>query len=170
VLKDLKDLKLDINFDDIKKMRPASFANMVKQSIVNKTLDEMNKKKESHSKVRLLKHEFLKMKKYFLQNEMKPSKETIQMVFKLRSRVTNLKTNLQGMYDSYECTACGKEGENQKHILECEEILKRNKELKEYPVYEKIFEGNVNEQIYIAKIFQENMQIKENMMKKEKLS
>ena len=60
VLKDLKDLKLDINFDDIKKMRPASFANMVKQSIVNKTLDEMNKKKESHSKVRLLKHEFLK--------------------------------------------------------------------------------------------------------------
>ena len=170
VLKDLKDLKLDINFDDIKKMRPASFANMVKQSIVNKTLDEMNKKKESHSKVRLLKHEFLKMNKYFLQNEMKPSKETIQMVFKLRSRVTNLKTNLQGMYDSYECTACGKEDENQKHILECEEILKRNKELKEYPVYEKIFEGNVNEQIYIAKIFQENMQIKENMMKKEKLS
>ena len=50
VLKDLEDLKLDINFDDIKKMRPASFANMVKQSIVNKTLDEMNKKKESHSK------------------------------------------------------------------------------------------------------------------------
>ena len=67
-------------------------------------------------------------------------------------------------------TACGKEDENRKHILECKEIRKRNKELKEYPVYEKIFEGNVNEQIYIAKIFQENMQIKENMMKKEKLS
>ena len=70
------------------------------------------------------------------------------------------------MYDRYECTACGKEDENQKHILKCEEIRKRNKELKEYPVYKKIVEGNVNEQIYIAKIFQENMDIKENMMKK----
>ena len=74
------------------------------------------------------------------------------------------------MYDGYECTDYGKEDENQKHISECEEILKRNKELKDLIVYENIFEGNVNEQIYIAKIFQENMKIKENMMKKEKLS
>lgn len=72
------------------------------------------------------------------------------------------------MYESYECTACETEEESQKHILECKEILKRNKDLKEIPVYEKIFEGNISQQINIAKIFKENMQIKEKMMKNEK--
>ena len=31
-----------------------------------------------------------------------------------------------------------------------------------------LFEGNVSQQIYIAKIFKENMHIKEKMMKNEK--
>ena len=35
-------------------------------------------------------------------------------------------------------------------------------------LFEKIFEGNVGQQIYIAKIFKENMHIKEKMMKNEK--
>ena len=47
-----------------------------------------------------------------------------------------------------------------KDVLECEELLKRNKEIKENSVYEKIFDGNVSQQIYIAKIFKENMHIK----------
>ena len=67
---------------------------------------------------------------------------------------------MKGMYESFECTACGNEEESQKHVLECEELLKRNKEIKENSVYEKIFDGNVSQQIYIAKIFKENMHIK----------
>ena len=125
----------------------------------------MNKIKESHSKV--LNDKYLKMKRYFLPSEIKASKEEIQMVFKLRSRVTNLKTNLKGMYDSFQCTACGIEEETQKHVLECKELIKLNKEIKEIPIYEKIFEGDVSQQIYIAKVFKENMQIKEKNMKNE---
>jgi hypothetical protein len=64
-----------------------------------------------------------------------------------------------GMYESFQCTECGNEEESQKHVLECEKLLKWNKEIKEKPVYEKIFEGNVSHQIYIAKIFKENMHI-----------
>ena len=114
-----------------------------------------------------LKHEYLTMKRYFLHSDVKASKKEIQMVFKLRSRVTDLKTNLKGMYESFECTACGKEEESQKHILECEELIKWNKEIKEKPEYEKIFEGNISQQNYIAKIFIENMNIKEKLMKNE---
>ena len=168
VLRDLKELQLNVNFDEIKGMKKASFDNLVKQSIVDKSLKELNKTKESHSKVMDLNHEYLKMKRYFLQSDLKASKEEIQLVFKLRSRVTDLKTNLKGMYESFECTACGNEEESQKHVLECEELLKWNKEIVEKPVYEKIFEGNVGQQIYIAKIFKENMHIKEKMMKNEK--
>ena len=168
ILRDLEELKLNLNFDEIKAMKKSSFVNLLKQSIVKKSLEELNKKKESHSKVMGLEHKFLKMKRYFLSSNVKASKEEIQMVFKLRSRVTDLKTNFKNMYESYECTACGNEEESQKHILECRELLKRNKDIKENPVYEKIFEGNISQQINIAKIFKENMQIKEKMMKGEK--
>ena len=72
------------------------------------------------------------------------------------------------MYESLECTAFGNEEESQKHVLECKELLKWNKEIKETTVYENFVEGNVSQQIYIAKIFKENMHIKEEMMQNEK--
>ena len=33
----------------------------------------------------------------------------------------------KGMYDEHECETCGKENETQKHILECEEVIKNDK-------------------------------------------
>ena len=67
--------------------------------------------------------------------------------------------NLQGKYDSYECIACGKTVENQKHILECTILLKMNTELKPIIEYEKIVEGTVNEQLKIARLFKHNFDI-----------
>ena len=57
-------------------------------------------------------------------SKMKVTKEEIQTIFKLSCRVTELKTNLKGIYDSYECSVCGKEEESQAHIIECEIISK----------------------------------------------
>ena len=56
------------------------------------------------------------------------TKEEIQTIFKLMCRVTELKTNLKGIYDSYECSLCGEEEETQAHILECPEIEKNNED------------------------------------------
>ena len=51
--------------------------------------------------------------------EIKLKNEEVQLIFKLRNRVTETKINFQGKYDFYECDACGKEDESQKNILEC---------------------------------------------------
>lgn len=83
ILKDLEELNLNLKFDEIKAMKKANFVNLVKQSIVKKSLEELNKTKESHSKVMGLDHQYLKMKRYFLPSNVKASKEEIQMVFKL---------------------------------------------------------------------------------------
>ena len=37
----------------------------------------------------------------------------------------------RGMYDTVECTACENDEESQKHILECNELIKRNKDIEE---------------------------------------
>ena len=97
---------------------------------------------------------------------MKTSKEEIQLIFRLRNRVTDLKINYKGIYDHYECDACGVEDESQKHILECPTLLSMNKEAKEIPKYENLFEGTICDQIKIARLFKQNMTIKENLLKK----
>ena len=64
------------------------------------------------------------------------SNEEIQLIFKIRSRVINVKPNMKGIYDAHECKVCQKEDETQKHIYECEEIWKiKNKSHDEIPKY-----------------------------------
>ena len=106
VISDLKSLDLDISIENIKKMKKNEYMNMIKRKIEHKALRDLNTVKESHSKVRDLKHTILKMQKYLTLNEKSMSKEDAQLIFKLKSRVT-------------ECSACGEENENQEHILKC---------------------------------------------------
>ena len=108
------------------------------------------------------------MKRYLLPSEAKQNKEESQLIFKLRSKMTDLKMNYKGIYDSYECEACGLEDESQDHILKCKEILKISKEEDNIPNYERLFQGTVQEQVSIARIFQKHIKIKEKIIKQEK--
>ena len=102
-------------------------------------------------------------------SKMKKTKEEIQTIFKMRCRVTELKTNLKGIYDTYECSLCGKEEETQSHILECEVLNGKNdnENNDEEPLdYEEIFGNDVKELVKIARKFKKNMTIKEKILKK----
>ena len=55
-------------------------------------------------------------------------KDDIQIIFKLICRVTKLKTNLKGKYDTYECSLFGGEEETQANILQCPKIAKMNED------------------------------------------
>ena len=144
-------------------MRKSEFKTILNQSIEDKALKDLNKKKKSHSKVMDIIHTKLKMRKYLLPNEVNSDSEMIQLIFKLRCRVTEIKTNFKGIYDSYECDACGNEEESQAHILECTKLTSMNTEVMEMPKYEKLFHGNVQDQVKIASIFKENMKAKEHL-------
>ena len=50
-------------------------------------------------------------------------------------RMLNVKMNLKGLYDSFECEVCKDEDETQKHIYECKQIWK--------------IKGNYNDNIFI---------------------
>ena len=88
----------------------------------------------------------LQMRKYFQPSEANATKEEIQLVFKLRCRMTETKTNFKGLYDTYECDICicGKEDESQSHILECTELVNMNKQITEITNYDKIVEGKTS--------------------------
>ena len=88
-------------------MKKSDYMNMIKRKIEHKALKDLNRVKESHSKVRELSHPVLKMQKYFMPSNLNLPQEDCQLIFKLRSRVTETKMNMKGKYDSHECTACG---------------------------------------------------------------
>ena len=77
--------------------------------------------------------------------KLKLKNEEIQLIFKLRNRVTETKIHFEGKYYFYECDACGKEDESQKHILECTELMKHNTNERDNPPYERLFDGTVME-------------------------
>ena len=163
VLKDMDELKLGISIDDIKDMKKSSFKRMIDERTEEKCLNDLNGIKSRHSKVVDVEHSKLQMRNYFKPNGINQTKEEIQLIFKLRSRMTDIKMNFKGIYDQLKCNACEKEEETQEHIIKCEELLKRNEEVVLVPVYGKIFNGNVKEQVQVARIVQQNMNIKDKM-------
>jgi hypothetical protein len=165
VLKDLELLGISKSFEEIKEMKKSSYNALLSKTINNIAFEDLEKLKLSHSKVENVKHKTLQMRKYFMPSDNNATKEEIQTIFKLRCRVTELKTNLKGIYDSYECSLCGGEEETQAHILECPEIEKINEDKSEVPKYEKLFDNEVKELVNIARKFKQNMTIKENILK-----
>ena len=130
VKEDLKYLNMEnTGMDDIGKMKKTSFVNLIKKKVQEKIFEKLENEKKKHSKVRKIEHNSIKIQKYLQPNKMKMSREESQLIFKMRCRVTEAKTNLKGKYDNLECGACGLAEESQHHILECE-VLNENKSIR----------------------------------------
>ena len=70
--------------------------------------------------------------------------------------------NFKTKYEDLNCKTCKIEEETQKHILECTELDKKDQETKCNLTYEKLFSGNTEEKLMIARIFRKRMEIREN--------
>ena len=102
------------------------------------------------------------MQTYFLPNKFECSKEDVQLIFKIRSNMTNAKMNKKNLHKTHECTICLKENETQQHVYTCNQIWEEmGKGEENYPKYEKIINGFRNEKIRIAKIFKDILKIVE---------
>ena len=162
VLKDMEQLELDVTFADIQKMSKGEWKTIVKRSIIQKALQNLIEIKQTHSKVMQLNYEKLEMQSYFLPNKLECSREEIQMIFKLRRNMTNVKMNMKKLSKTHECSMCLKENETQEHIYTCDKIWEKSgKKNENHPEYGKIMTGNRKEKIMISKIFKQNMDIVE---------
>ena len=165
VIGDLKYLNMEnLSMEMIRSMKRTSFMNKIKEKINLKAFENLQKVKESHSKVKEIQHNLIKIQKYLQPNSIKITREEAQLIFQLRCRVTETKVNLRGKYDNLECEACGLEEETQQHIIECKE-LNRNKEEQKFK-YENLLNGTVLEKVKIATRFKENFEMLERRKKR----
>ena len=93
VIIDFKLLGLDFTLESIKNMKKTRLKIIVNQAIKEKTFSDLVKKKESHSKVMNIRHERLEMQEYLKPNKLKMKIEEAQEIFKMRCRITDVKTN-----------------------------------------------------------------------------
>ena len=162
VLTDLKELKMDEDLEKIKQIKKSKFKNMVDKKIKQKVFEELINKKDSHSKVKDITYRIFQMQKYLTSCKVKITQEEAQAIFKLRTRMTDVKCNYKGKYESYECEICIKEEESQKHILICEKL---NEKYEIKIEYEEIFHGSVKNKIEIARRFIKNLKNREKWRK-----
>ena len=161
VMTDLKELEMDENFEDIKNLKKLKLRKILDNKIKDNVFKELIKQKENHSKVRNLQYDQFEMQNYLRPCKIQIRKEEAQEVFKLRSRVSNVKNNYKGKYETLECEICDKnEEESQKHILQC---IKLNEKSEEIPEYEQIFYGNVKMKLAIARKFIENLKTRDKI-------
>ena len=110
---------------------------------------------------------FLRLKNFPLQITLIIiSREEVELIFKIRCRVTEVKMNLKGNYSNYECDLCEKENKTQAHILRCTTIVN----MKKYHTnlnYNKNVSGSVEEQLEIENSYHENMEIRKKLIKSE---
>ena len=88
VLKDIDQLGLDLTVESIKNMKKTRLKIMVNQAIKEKTFADLEKKKESHSKVKNIIHKRLEIQGYLKPNKIRMKNEEAQEFFRMRGRVT----------------------------------------------------------------------------------
>ena len=167
VLKDLEELEIRLNFEEIRSMKKAVFQRIVKKCVNAYAFKSLEKQKLNHTKVKDVTHRALEIRTYFLPNEFKATKEEIQTIFKLRCRMTDLKTNMKGIYNTYECPLCGVE-DTQIHILqECKIVENMKKNKTEEHRYEMLYENDAKVLIEMARKFIKNFEMREKALKGE---
>ena len=144
--------------------------NILEKKITEKAFEDLNKQKENHSKVKNIEHKHLEMQKYLKACNVKITQEEAQEIFKLRSRVSDVKMNFKGKYESLECEACQEnEEESQQHVINCKILNENNENIGNVSDYEEIYNGNTKMKLEVAKHFLENIKNRENLKKRNKL-
>ena len=160
-LDDLKYLKLNITFEEIRKISKKRYSVILKEKITEIALNYLLDKRGSKGSE--INYTFLEMSEFLLPFNNKLTISEKCELFAVRNRMIDIPSNFSSNCEAKcECGAI----ENMKHIYECK-ILNKNKKIG-IP-YENIYNGNLQQQIEVYRKFKENL-IKRKQFKDETIS
>ena len=164
VLKSLGDLKLDLNFNQIKLLKKEQLQKMVKSACEKSALEYLNQIKLKHSKVMDLQHKCWGKQEYLKPNQI--SIQEAKFIFLLRTRMLDVKCNFRNKYSDVKCPNCESD-DSQAHILQCEKLVDTTSIASDLPKYENIFEANCEKVLSVSRIISQNFS-KRNKLKSQK--
>ena len=151
----------------LKSCQKNSFKNFVKKKTKEAAFEYLHILKKKHSKVNFIEHDSLQIQAYFSADDCEKTIKDIQNLFKIRSRMLEVKANTRGSYTDYDCDECKiigiKNEDTQSHILKCP-VITAGKNPTESE-YSDIFMKDVTIQINVSKEIMENFKIREEFKK-----
>ena len=154
-LKDLKELRIDKSFEQIKEMTKSKYNNLLKKMINENALDYLTKKKGAKGKEITYKN--IEMAEY-LQPYSKISVIEKRKLFEIRNKMTNIPNNYKSRNQKIKCW-CG-EDEEIEHIYSGK-ILNKNEKIE--IKYEEMYRNNLKKQMQILRILEKNLERRKSM-------
>ena len=151
--KDLESCEIALSEDEIKTMKKEQFKTFVNKKVKTLARKYLIDLRSEHSKSKNLLHENC-MKEY-LRSE-KITLEEKQLLFSMKTRTVNVKTNFKSKFSNLSCRLCGNpsEEESEIHLLRCEKLIFEQdfKTLLDKIIYTDIF-GKIEKQVNAIKIW-----------------
>ena len=145
VKKDLIEVELNIPFEQIKQMPIDQFKVKVQTATSKAAFQYLSCEKAKLSKIKDVPHSELK-----IQNYLQPLALDVQdskLLFQLRSRMVEVKTNFRNKYSDISCPVCKLTEDTQQHVMECTILLSRsNIMVSDMTRYSHIFSEDIEKQ------------------------
>ena len=154
-LKDLKKLKINMNFEEIKKMPTNQFKDIIRKKCREIAFEYlMSKRKYKGSEIN---YNEIETAEYLMPNNQLNNEEKLK-IFSIRNRMVNIPANFISR-DKNENKCICKQREDMDHIYECLVLNEQKPELK----FEEIFGKNVEKIKKVMKRFENNMKQREEL-------
>ena len=148
-LSNLEELDISISLEEIKNLSKYKFKNILSEKIETAAFRYLVKRRGF--KGSNIEYKSLKMAEYLSPLSTGISIEDRRKLFAIRNNMIDIPSNMKSRNENVKCL-CG-EKESQKHILECKLLNDVDPSVE----YEKVFNGNLREQIEVMRIIDENM-------------
>ena len=131
--------------------------NILREKLSTKAFNYLAEIKETHSKVRKIKHNELKLQPFLASNQREMTIKEKQFAVAARTRMLDLRTNFKVGAADTKCRRCKREEETQEHLLYCP-ALSDHCLVQGVPLYSDILEENTTKIATITRILSERYQ------------
>ena len=153
-IKDLKKLKIHLNFEDIRKMPTKQFKEMIKKKCEKIAYEYLMEKRKSKGSE--IKYVGIETAEYFMpSNDL--NIEEKQKIFSIRNRMVNIPSNFISREKNLNKCICN-EKENMEHIYNCNQLNNETTDIE----FKEIFGDNRSKQKKILNRFENNLKTLEN--------
>ena len=141
VERDLKELQINQSFLEIGQTSKIRLKNIIREKIKTNAFNYLSELKETHSKVRKIKHSELKLQPFLASKHSEMTIKEKQFAVAARTRMLELKANFKVGAADTKCRRCEGEEETQEHLLHCP-AMSDFSPVQGVPQYNDIFEEN----------------------------
>ena len=156
-IEDLKELNINLTFAEIKSITKIKFTNILKKEMKKNAFKYLSKKRGQKGSE--IEYSCLEMSEYLQPTNTELTVEQKCEVFAVRNRMINIEYNFPKK-DKLTYCECGIK-EDMQHIYNCE-LLSETKKNESLP-YKSIFNGELEQQTMVYRIFKQNLEKREQL-------